>query len=764
MNPLDLSIIIAAVDKFTAPVKKINGVSEKMTKSMIAGQKSISSLSKQKVTIANFKRLGKTLSKTASDIQKAALKTAAIGREIAATEKPTKAMVRDFERAKIKSQHLKDAHRKQKNELNTLRKELRDAGVDTRKLSDEETRLSKKMTEATHKMQVMCAAQAKMSHAQARYDKSIQKAANVSLIAGGISNVGRKLTSALTAPIASAVSFESTMADVKKVINFESPKQFKQMRKDILAMSSVIPLSAQGIGDIVAAAGQANIPREQLLGFAEAAAKMGVAFDLSGAQAGSIMAGWRSSMNLTQQQTNDLADAVNYLSNNMNAQAGDLADVISRQGAVAKAAGLTKEETASLGAVLLSSGAPSEIAATGMKNLMLTLAAGTSATKAQSDALGSLGLDAVDMAQRMQVDAKGAIMEVFTAMSQLDKAEQPAILKKLFGLETVGAIAPILSNLKAVQRAFDLTSDKANFAGSAQQEFEVRSKTTENAIILFNNRLEKMRINFGDKLLPVLNRLLDVFAPILDSIAALADRFPKITTAILIAVGVIGGIALVVAPVITAFAALSVALAWSAKMAQKNALAQTLSGTSGGGFFGGKGIGNKLKGAGRFLKGKGGLIGAGLGVLSIGSTLMSDSKNKGTEITKDVGGIAGALAGGAMGAALGSVVPVIGTGIGGILGSIIGGLGGDMAGGALAGLFSSDAAVVDNPLAATLAGTQAVASNHINKTEVRNHYQITIHAQPGQDGAKNAEDMMREIERIEASKSRSAMHDRSSDL
>jgi len=330
---------------------------------------------------------------------------------------------------------------------------------------------------------------------ESRLMSKTQKAANLTFIGDAIGRVGRGMVGALTKPIEAATSFESTMADVRKVVNFESPKQFQQMRKDILAMSTVIPVSAKGLGDIVAAAGQSNIPRDQLLSFAESAAKMGVAFDLTGAQAGGIMAGWRSSMKLTQSQTNDVADAVNFLSNNMNAKAGDLADVISRQGAVAKAAGLTTAETAALGAVLLSSGAPAEITATGLKNLTLSLSAGTAATRIQKTALASLGIDATEMAQRMQVDAKGAILDVFKAMSQLDKAQQPAILKQLFGLETVGAIAPILSNLEAVQRAFDLTSEKANFAGSAQAEFEVRSKTTANAMQLFNARMLSFRTN-----------------------------------------------------------------------------------------------------------------------------------------------------------------------------------------------------------------------------------------------------------------------------
>jgi len=90
------------------------------------------------------------------------------------------------------------------------------------------------------------------------------------------------------------------MADVRKVVDFDTPDQFGQMSKDVLLLSTRIPMAADGIGAIVAAAGQAGIAREELLRFAEDAAKMGVAFDLSGQQAGAAMTGLRSIFGLTQ--------------------------------------------------------------------------------------------------------------------------------------------------------------------------------------------------------------------------------------------------------------------------------------------------------------------------------------------------------------------------------------------------------------------------------------------------------------------------------
>jgi len=772
MSKLDLSIMIQAIDKFTSPAQKIANMGDKMSKSMLNGQKELTMLGKQKSGIAMFKKLAAQVRQSGMSMRAAQADVAKLGKAISATSSPSKAMLHDFDLAKKKSARLSQSYHEQRMRLKGLRSELRGAGIATGKIAEAERSLGARIDETTRKMQHQATVAAKQHAIEDKLASTLQKAANISFISQSVGQVGHGITDALKSPLDAAISFESTMADVKKVVNFSSPKAFKQMHDDILAMSTVIPLSAQGIGDIVAAAGQAGIAKKELLGFAESAAKMGVAFDLSGADAGSIMAGWRASLNLTQQQTNDLADSVNYLSNHMNAKAGDLANVISRVGAVAKAAGLSNAEMASLGATMLSSGAEPEIAATGLKNLALTLSAGTSATKAQKDALAALGLNATDMAERMQGDAKGAIMAVFQAMSQLDKAKQPAILKQMFGLESIGSIAPILSNLKLVQKSFDLTSDKALFAGSMQQEYDVRSKTTANALELFDNRLFKLKESLGRLLIPMLNKLMAVITPIVDAINAMVERFPNISRVIMGAVAVVGGIALVLAPVLTAAVALTAGLAYlRAGLAKTNLAARA----SGGGFFAGgknkgKGFGGILKGAGGFLKGKGGLIGVGLGALSIGSTLMSDRKDKGTEIAKDVGGIAGGLAGAAMGAAIGSVIPVAGTAIGAVLGAALGGLGfslGSDAGGALAGISSdgkptkTHQKIAPAALAATMMAASPASAAPTIHQDNRASYVMHVQVDGGDPQAVKAaiHDAMAEKEREHAANTRGALFD-----
>ncbi|WP_315443338.1 phage tail tape measure protein [uncultured Selenomonas sp.] len=317
------------------------------------------------------------------------------------------------------------------------------------------------------------------------------KAVSFGAIAGGIQSA-----------VGAAVDFESAMADVRKVVDFDTPQQFKDMQQDILKLTRTLPMTAEDIAKIVASGGQAGIAKEDLLGFAESAAKMGVAFDITAEQAGDMMAKWRTAFKMNQDEVVTLADKVNYLGNTTAASAPLISEVITRIGPLGEVGGVASGEIAALGASIVGSGVSSEIAATGIKNLVLGMTAGEGATKTQADAFASLGMDATEMAKRMQVDAKGAIIDVMKAIRALDKDQQATVLKDLFGKESIGAIAPLLSNLEGLEENFNKVADAAQYGGSMNAEFQARCETTENSLQLMKNAAGELAINLGSVLLP----------------------------------------------------------------------------------------------------------------------------------------------------------------------------------------------------------------------------------------------------------------------
>ncbi len=217
-----------------------------------------------------------------------------------------------------------------------------------------------------------------------------------------------------------AIELESSMADVRKVVDFDTPEQFAQMGKDIVAMSTVLPMAAKDIAAIVAAGGQSGIAREELKAFAEDAVKMGIAFDQTAEQSGDMMAKWRTSFRMGQAEVVALSDKINHLSNNGAATAQQISSIVTRIGPLGEVAGLAAGEIAAMGSTLAGIGVSEEQAATGLKNFMLAMTSGKAATKTQQQVFKALRLDAQQVADGMQKDAKGTMLKVLAAIGQVD--------------------------------------------------------------------------------------------------------------------------------------------------------------------------------------------------------------------------------------------------------------------------------------------------------------------------------------------------------
>lgn len=310
-----------------------------------------------------------------------------------------------------------------------------------------------------------------------------------------------------------AIEFESTMADVAKVVdglrdqNGAFTKSYYEMSDALLNMSKSIPMTADALGQIMASAGQAGIASEDLAKFTETAAKMGVAFDTTAEQAGEWMATWRTALNLSQTQVAALGDQLNYLGNTTSENALKLSEVVTRVGALGQTAGLSAGEVAALAASM--PGVTAEISATGIKSMMIAMTAGASATSKQAAVLQQLGFTVSDMANRMQTDAKGAIIDLLGAIKQLPAAEQTAALSQYFGKESVSSIAPLLKNLGYLQQQFAKVGDAAAYSGSMEAEYAVRADTTANKLQLMQNKLAVLQVQIGNKILPYVNDALD---------------------------------------------------------------------------------------------------------------------------------------------------------------------------------------------------------------------------------------------------------------
>ncbi|MDA3431693.1 phage tail tape measure protein [Acinetobacter baumannii] len=357
--------------------------------------------------------------------------------------------------------------------------------------------------------------------------------------------VASAATVAMVVPVKLAIDYESSLADVKKVFN-GTEAEFKSINTEILDMSTRLPMAAKDIAAIVAAGAQSGIASKELTTFAETAVKMGVAFDISAEQSGQSMAELRTAFRMSQDQVTTLADQINYLGNNTPAAAKGIMEIVQRIGPLGEVGGFAASSIAALGATLRGMGISEEIAATGIKNTMLALVAGESATKGQKAAYKELGIDYAKVAKDMQKDANGTTLMVLKQIAKLDKYKQAAVLADLFGKESLSAIAPLLTNMEALEKNLGLVADKSKYAGSMEQEYAARAATSANNIQLLKNSVSALGIDIGTLLLPPLNMVIDKARGLTNQVIAWAKENPALAATLTkIAVGgilLVGGL------------------------------------------------------------------------------------------------------------------------------------------------------------------------------------------------------------------------------
>jgi len=326
------------------------------------------------------------------------------------------------------------------------------------------------------------------------------------------------LRAAITGPMEAAMGFEDAMADVTKVVDFESPEALADFEQSLKNLSREIPTAVNGLANIAAAAGQAGIAGDDLIQFTDAAARIGVAFDISAGQAGDSMAKLKTALGLSVDEVVLLADSFNHLSNQQASTAAEITDFMLRTAATAQTYGFAATESAAFGSAMIASGAEANVAATSFRNMGRALTKGASATKRQAGAFKSLGLDSVDVAARMQEDAVGTTLDILERIKALPAEVQAVTISNLFGDEA-RALGPLMRDLDLIRESLGYVADESAFDGSAFDEAERRMQTFSGSLQTFKNQITEIGIALGESLMPVLTGVMENLRPILTAVA-----------------------------------------------------------------------------------------------------------------------------------------------------------------------------------------------------------------------------------------------------
>lgn len=549
MSKLKLEVLFNATDKVSGPIKTIIGGSKSMAAALKKTNGELKDLEAQQRKISGFRQLTAQSEKTAQALAKNK-QTIAELKQALKINPEAQETVTALARAEAAHKRLMAVQKGQSKELTGMAQEFNKAGIQMDRLNEEESDLKNKIHLTTMELNKQKEALGKHTEAQKKYEKMQERMGKANEMAKKGLMIAGAGAAALAVPVKIAIDYESAMADVAKVVDGlkdEAGKitpAYTAMSNQILEMTTRLPMAAKDIAAIVAAGAQSGIAKNELIGFAESAVKMGVAFDITADQAGQSMAEMRAAFRMSQPEVVALADKINLLGNSNVLNSPKILEVVQRIGTLGEVGGLASGSIAAMAASLKA--VEPDVAATGIKNMILALTKGESATKGQSEAFKKLGLDSVQVSKDMQTNAEKTIFKVIEGIKGLKKYEQVAITNELFGSEALPIITQYTTDLALLKKNLDAVSNSSKYAGSMEAEYASRAATTANNIQLAKNAMAALGITIGNVLLPGVNSMIGSFNGVMSAVQKWSQANPGLSSGLVkIAIGaiaIVGGL------------------------------------------------------------------------------------------------------------------------------------------------------------------------------------------------------------------------------
>lgn len=486
MNNLQLKIILSAADKLLTPLRKNLQGSKQLATGLQQAKKYAQELNNQNLDVTKYRNLSRSIGITANELKTARARAEELAKGINSTNAPTKAMIREFDRAKTVVNELQGKQTAQISQQQRLRESMKNSGIDVKRLASEQRRLKSDMQSANtavdqqrKKLDQLNETQKRLHAARASYQKTKELQGKMAGTGAGMIATGATMSSPVIAAVKQYADFEDAMKGVAKQVdgardsNGKLTPTYYDMAKAIKAISERLP-SEDGAIDIAAlvegAARMGIKGTNNLLTFAEASAKASKAFELPAGDLAENMGKIANLYKIPISNIEQLGDVINYLDDNAQSKGSDIIDVLQRMGGVADK--LNYKKAAALGSTFLSLGAQSDVAATASIAMVRELSIATMQGKRFQAGMETLGLSSEKMEKRMSNDAMGTIITVLEKINKLPKDVQMRVTTQLFGKEYGKDAAKLANNLTELHKQLKLVNDE-KAKGSMQRESDI---------------------------------------------------------------------------------------------------------------------------------------------------------------------------------------------------------------------------------------------------------------------------------------------------
>lgn len=357
---------------------------------------------------------------------------------------------------------------------------------------------------------------------QTLQNNSVSLGTKIDAVGQTFVSAGTKMTLGLTAPLLavgtaatkSAIEFESAFTGVQKTVD-ATESEYAALSKGITEMSERMPQSASAIAGVMEAAGQLGVRGVQnLLDFTETMIMLGDATNLTSEEAAMSIAKVMNIFGTANEDVGRFGATVVDLGNNYATTEADIVSMTNRLAAGARIASLTEAETLALAAAMSSVGIEAEAGGTAMTQTFNAIETAVAHGGKDLEKFAKVaGMSASSFADMWENRPIKALQAFIGGLGNLEENGGNAVLV----LNELGLSGIRQSNmLKSLALASDMLAETVDTANSAwnenvalTNEANKRYQTFESQIQTFRNTLSNVGREFGQIILPYLQKLLN---------------------------------------------------------------------------------------------------------------------------------------------------------------------------------------------------------------------------------------------------------------
>ena len=565
---LRLRLLIEAGDRATRPLRDIAGGSGAASRALATTRDRLKDLQRAQGDIAGFRALKMGLRSTEGELQAARQRVTDLGRAMGQTANPTRAMARDFQRAKQEAERLERQHAQETRQIGELRTRVREAGIATTDLARHERELrrqiggtNEELTEQERRLERAANRERRMANGRARFSRA--QGIATGLAAGGAAGIGTGM--AMAAPIIAGVhaaqEYESVMTDIGQKADLPRAKAAELGKSLLIAARAAnqMPSDLQAGVDALAGMG-ASVPDAARMmtpiGRAATAYKAEIA-DLSNASYAV-----KDNLKVPVDQTARVIDVMAAAGKAGAFEIKDMAGAFPALTASYQALGqhgVAAVADLAAGLQIARKGAgDSASAGTNLSNVLQKIS-----SPATTKAFEKMGVDLPNALKRAYEEGKTPLEAIAEITNKTLKGDLSKLGYLFEDAQVQQGLRPLIQNMALFRQ---IRSDAMKADGTTDRDFAERMKDSAEQTKALKVNATTLAITLGAQLLPLVNAGLTKFTAMATSVSDWAKQHPTLTKALVIGGAafaalfmVLGGGAIVIAGLIAPFAALSFA-------------------------------------------------------------------------------------------------------------------------------------------------------------------------------------------------------------